>query len=92
MRTREPVICAGESGLIPHPTHPEGEMKVPKKQRSRVPLCGWYVHAIDACCVGREMHFSKLFVAIVVVQCPARELGSFVARRSKNVRIKVAIV
>lgn len=92
MRTREPVICAGESGLIPHPTHPEGEMKVPKKQRSRVPLCGWYVHAIDACCVERDMHFSKLFVAVVVVQCPARELGSFVARRSKNVRIKVAIV
>jgi hypothetical protein len=36
-RARVPVISA-EEGLIPHPTQPEGEMKVPKNTRSRVAL------------------------------------------------------
>ncbi|KAH0934672.1 hypothetical protein HID58_011789 [Brassica napus] len=58
-------------------------MNVPKKQRSRVALCGWYVHAIEACCVGREMHFSKVLVAVVVVHLPETDAER---RRKRNVR------
>lgn len=76
---------------MPHPTHPEGEMNVPKKQRSRVELCGWYVHAIEACCVGSEMHFSNVFVDVVVVHLPETEAGSFVERRRKRVNVKVVV-
>lgn len=39
MRARVPVISA-DVGLIPKPTHPEGEMNVPEKTRSNVPLFG----------------------------------------------------
>lgn len=67
IRARVPVI-SGEEGLIPHPTHPVGEMKVPKKTRSRVALWGWKVHAIEACWVGKVMHFSKVLLAVVVLQ------------------------
>lgn len=39
IRARVPVI-SGDVGLMPQATHPEGEMKVPKKTRSRVALWG----------------------------------------------------
>ncbi|KAK1567030.1 hypothetical protein Q3G72_007361 [Acer saccharum] len=67
IRARVPVISA-EVGLIPQPTQPEGDIKVPKKQRSRVALCAWNVHASEVCCVGSVMHFWKVFVDVVVVQ------------------------
>lgn len=54
---------------MPHPTQPEGEINVPKKQRSKVALRAWKVHAKEACCVGSVMHFWKVFVAVIVVQC-----------------------
>ncbi|KAK9284559.1 hypothetical protein L1049_023734 [Liquidambar formosana] len=66
-RARVPVI-SGEIGLIPHATQPDGDMKVPQKTRSRVALWGWNVHAMDACWVGSDMHFSKVLVAVTVVQ------------------------
>lgn len=68
-------------------------MKVPKKQRSRVALFGWYVHAIEACCVGKEMHFSNVLVAVVVVHLPETDAASLVAKRSRrNARVTVKVV
>lgn len=37
IKARVPVI-SGEVGLIPIPTQPDGEMKVPKKDNSKVEL------------------------------------------------------
>lgn len=68
-------------------------MKVPKKQRSRVALFGWYVHAIEACCVCKEMHFSNVFVAVVVVHLPETVAGIFAAKRSRrNARVNVKVI
>lgn len=67
IRARVPVISA-EVGLMPHPTQPEGDMKAPKKTRSRVELWEWYVHAMEACWVGRVIHFSKVLAGVEVVQ------------------------
>lgn len=72
MRARVPVI-SGEVGLIPQPTHPEGDMKVPKKTRSKVLLWLWKVHAMEACWVGSVMHFWKVLVAVTVVQWAENE-------------------
>ncbi|KAF7141426.1 hypothetical protein RHSIM_Rhsim06G0172900 [Rhododendron simsii] len=58
IRARVQVI-SGELGLMPHPTQPEGDMNVPKKTISRVALCGWNVHAMEACWEGSVMHFWK---------------------------------
>lgn len=66
IRARVPVISA-ELGLMPHPTQPEGDMNVPKKTISRVALCGWNVHATEACWEGSVMHFLKVFVVVTVV-------------------------
>ena len=64
---RVPVISA-ELGFMPHPTQPEGEMKVPKKTISKVALWGWKVHAMEACWDGSVMHFWKVLVEVMVVQ------------------------
>ena len=67
IKARVPVI-SGDVGLMPHPTHPEGDMKLPKKTSSKVELWGWNVHAMEACWVGRFMHFLNVFVAVSTVQ------------------------
>lgn len=70
---RVPVI-SGEFGLIPHATHPEGDINVPEKTKSRVELCLWNVHAIDASWEGNDMHFSNVLVVVVVVQWAEKAL------------------
>lgn len=67
MRARVPVI-SGEVGFIPHATQPEGDIKLPEKTISRVELCLWNVHAIEASWEGNDMHFSKVLVVVTVVQ------------------------
>jgi uncharacterized membrane protein len=76
---------------MPHPTQPEGDMKVPKKTRSRVELWEWYVHAMEACWVGSVIHFSKVLVGVVVVQC-AQNVTLGRERRKKRQKRKSILV
>lgn len=92
IKARVPVI-PGELGLMPHPTQPVGEMKVPKKTRSKVAFWGWKVHAIEACWVGSVMHFWKVLVAVTVVQwaenaTPCR----WEERRKRKIRRSMVVV
>lgn len=90
IRARVPVIC-GELGLMPHPTHPEGDMNVPKKTISRVALWGWKVHAMEACWEGRVMHFWKVFVVVTVVHRAETTVGGW-ENRSENRRRRGSMV
>lgn len=71
---------------MPQPTQPEGEMKVPKKQRSKVALWAWKVQASEACCVGSVMHFRKVFVAVMVEQCAESTMCRWEVKRKKKKR------
>lgn len=71
---------------MPHPTHPEGDMKVPKKTRSKVVLWWWNVHAMEACWVGRVMHFWKVLVGVEVVQWAENVTWGREKRRKRDKR------
>lgn len=73
IRARVPVI-SGELGFIPHATQPEGDINDPEKTNSTVELCLWNVHAIEASWEGNDMHFSKVFVVVTVVQWAEKDV------------------
>lgn len=67
-------------------------MKVPKKQMSNVALCGWKVHAIEACWVGSVMHFWKVLMLVTVVQWAEMAVSKCKNTRKKRGRIKERIM